>query len=75
MARIVKRVDRHNCYEEVKAAEEPDLWYGSVIECSCGSRFVKSEGQLDGAYWAQVPDIHGRPEPAGADSGPWSCSA
>jgi hypothetical protein len=52
MADIIKRTERHNCHEEITASELDGLYYGSVVECSCGKQYIKRDDQREGAYWA-----------------------
>lgn len=54
--KIIKRVPRpHGCHAEIEAELEnagEDLWFGSIVECSCGQRYYKHNSQTDGAMWA-----------------------
>lgn len=52
MAKVIKRTERHNCHEEIKEVDV-DLYLGSIVECSCGNRFIKRDDQRDGNYWQE----------------------
>ncbi len=52
--KIIKDVRRpHGCTAELATIAE-ELWIGSIVECSCGQRYVRQENQRDGMYWAPL---------------------
>ena len=54
MAEIVKAVYRpHPCHDELRELPD-DLWIGTIVQCSCGRRWVRAENQWDGYYWADA---------------------
>lgn len=55
MAKIIKEEVYHNCQVEIRGVDRPDLYLGSIVECSCGKQFIKTENQRDGMYWAPIP--------------------
>lgn len=58
MAKIIKAVARHSCYEELPPAVATNsLWYGSVVECSCGKRYMLASDQRDGDYWSHIKTL------------------
>jgi hypothetical protein len=54
VAEVVNRVEFHDCREEITADGLDDLYIGSVVQCSCGQRYVRRSDQRDGLYWAEV---------------------
>jgi hypothetical protein len=61
MAKIIKAVRQHSCLTEIKndpAIQDhvPVLWYGSIVECSCGKLYVLTSDQREGDYWKLAPN-------------------
>jgi hypothetical protein len=54
MAKVIQATSRHNCREEIAEIDGPDLYLGSVVECSCGKRFTKRNDQRDGDWWEEI---------------------
>lgn len=56
MARVIKAAVHHNCHIELKQLDEenPELYIGSIAECSCGRQFKKLDSQRDGIYWSAM---------------------
>jgi len=52
VAEVVKRVERHDCREEIRESGLDDLYYGSIVKCSCGRQYIKTSDQREGAWWA-----------------------
>lgn len=52
MARIVKHTKRpHDCRAELGREIIEEIYFGTVVECSCGNQFMWVEHQIDGPYW------------------------
>ena len=57
-SKIIKEVDPpHPCYDELRDLPK-SLYVGSIVECSCGRRYIRREDQRDGMYWAAAGDQH-----------------
>jgi hypothetical protein len=53
---VIKEVPSpHDCQPELREVSKMDLWIGSIVECSCGDRYVCNDDQREGLHWVRVP--------------------
>lgn len=54
MAEVIYQATRHSCLKEIEMdIDEKALDLGSIVQCSCGSQYIRRENQIDGPFWAR----------------------
>jgi hypothetical protein len=60
--KVIKEVlPPHDCQPELRQVSAMDLWIGSIVECSCGQRYIRNDDQRDGLHWVPLLPTDGFP--------------
>lgn len=57
MAKVISLPNRHDCIAEIEREitfvdDRGSKWpIGTIVECSCGTRYELAEHQWEGAFW------------------------